>query len=391
MRADTGDYFMANELEWLRVRLEYLFPVLTVLLFASILAVFYVMSDVNIQAVVVEEEGTSGEQASAGVLNALVYIIPAVIGGFVIALLFKYGKKSPLRIFFGMAIFFATTFITWFFFNLILFVMELNTFGTVLIAPYSMQVTTGVSTGYMFYLLVQFSLPLSLFAGVFVAVVISSKRYIVSAKNQALLVLGGLMGAFLAVILPTWTVVFMLVLLSIYDIYSVRHGPIRDIMEYTYGPEPQPAQSIPPPPPPPAAKPATQSGGAMKGTAPAEIKVVSMSTQPRPSGAPDPYSADDDLLSNMTYSSANWDLGIGDLVFYSMLGSHTLMFGTRFISDFGLMAPLGLFGATTIGIILGFMITLRLLKKYPMLPGLPMSIFLGLAGFGLGVGFLYFL
>jgi hypothetical protein len=307
-------------------------------------------------------------------------------------MLFRYVKKSLLRIFFGMAIFFATTFITWFFFNLILFVMELNTYGTVLLAPYSMQVTTSISTGYLFYLLVQFSLPLSLFAGIFVALVISSKRYIVSAKNQALLVLGGLMGAFLAVILPTWTVVFMLVLLSIYDIYSVRHGPIREIMEHTYGPETSPAPPLPPPSPPPQPPPQPlpeQPLPGQQGPAPAEPEVVVVKPVPKTAKAPEQYPVDDDLLSNMTYSSANWDLGIGDLVFYSMLGSHTLMFGSQYMSDFGLLAPLGLFGATTIGIIIGFIITLRLLKKYPMLPGLPMSIFLGLAGFGIGVSFLY--
>ena len=38
------------------------------------------------------------------------------------------------------------------------------------------------------------------------------------------------MGAFLAIILPTWTVLAMLIGLSLYDIYAVKKGPIRDIV-----------------------------------------------------------------------------------------------------------------------------------------------------------------
>ncbi|UCH90238.1 MAG: hypothetical protein JSV49_06270 [Thermoplasmata archaeon] len=411
---------MAERFEWLKIRLEYIIPVVTVLVFASILVYFYYLSNITMKAVIIEEEGTSGQQASAGIVNALIYIIPAIIGGFVIAMLFKYRKKFQLRAFFGSAIFFATTFITFFFFGIVIYVLQLKWYGMILINN-SLSFISVEGPPIIYYPFVGYLIiPLSILIGLMLSFVISSKRFLIYTKNHALLILGGLMGAFLAVILPTWTVVFMLVGLSLYDIYSVRQGPIREIMELTYGPEsaqsgsdkaavPEPAvqtpaAAAPVPPSPTASKVYTPTAAKTQPTQGPIVTRVIPSTQQQTRSQPPPAayqaqsqysddfgSSEDDLLSNMTYGTANWDLGIGDLVFYSMLGSHTLMFGTRYISEFGLMAPISLFLLTTVGIILGFLITLRLLKRNSMLPGLPMSIGLGLIGFAVGVGILYIL
>jgi hypothetical protein len=391
---------MEDTIEWIKIRMEYMLPVITVLLFASLLVFFTYLADVSVKAVVVAEEGGSEQQASAGILNALIYIIPAVIGGFIIALLFKYRKKFTLRAFFGSAIFFATAFISFFFFEIILFVLQLKSYGLIMLSPSSFISTS--SQPYLFYYseVQLFIVPISIAMGLSVAYIISSRRFIIYTKNSALLFLGGLMGAFLAVILPTWTVIFMLVGLSVYDIYSVRRGPIREIMELTYGP----ASENPPPPPKTSstAPPPKTTKGSDTGTndSTGASKPINNSDVPQGSSTPvkvistqqvqrmdDP--GDDDLLSSMTYGTAHWDLGIGDLVFYSMLGSHTLMFGTQFIPEYGLIAPIGLFLITTIGIILGFIITLKLLERNAMLPGLPMSISLGLIAFIIGVGVLY--
>jgi len=390
---------METEIEWLKIRLEYILPVLTVIIFASVLGYFTFLADVTMKAVVVEEEGTGGQQASAGVLNALIYIIPAIIGGFIIALLFKYRKKFTLRAFFGSALFFATTFISFFFFNIVLFVVQLKTYGMFFVSSYTSFFTPGDFKFIYFSGVSNIIIPISLVIGTVIAYIISSKRIIIHTKNYALLFLGGLMGAFLAVILPTWTVVFMLVGLSLYDIYSVRRGPIREIMEMTYGPAPAP--SSPPKtqieynPPAQAAQPVEKvpipavasPEPEVKSVVIQEVPAVAKQKKHHPTQHYDPV--DEDLLTNMTYGTKHWDLGIGDLVFYSMLGSHTLIFGTQFISEFGIIAPVALFVATTIGIILGFIITLKLLSRNAMLPGLPMSIFLGLGGFGLVLAILY--
>jgi hypothetical protein len=336
----------------------------------------------------------------------MIYIIPAIIGGFVIALLFKYRKKFTLQAFFGTAIFFATAFISYFFFEVIIYVLQLKSFGMIL--GESAQSLNALSQPYtVYYPVVRYIIiPISLAIAVAISFVISSRRFLIYSKNYALLFLGGLMGAFLAVILPTWTVVFMLVGLSVYDIYSVRHGPIREIMELTYGP----ADTPPPAGSKTAKKPIKKSkkvkkklkksgsaigpdaGNAQTLPEPKIISKIDETGMPaRPAVSYSAGQNDDDLLSNMTYGTKHWDLGIGDLVFYSMLGSHSLMFGTQYISKFGFIAPIALFIATTIGIIMGFMITLRLLKRNAMLPGLPMSIFLGLIGFGVCVSIFHFI
>lgn len=101
----------------------------------------------------------------------------------------------------------------------------------------------------------------------------------------------------------------------------------------------------------------------------------------------DDFDDSDSILTSMTYSSRDWDIGIGDLVFYSLLASQPLT--PYFISNHGayLMDMYGnwifwiisLFAI--IGILIGFTITIKLLERNSMLPGLPLSIALGLAGF----------
>jgi hypothetical protein len=188
------------------------------------------------------------------------------------------------------------------------------------------------------------------------------------------------MGAFLAVILPTWTVLFMLIGLSLYDIYSVKRGPIRDIVESSIMEETnsefrraEAETKIP--------QEGTQDEGIVEEPKPRAAehqKTMSTNTSPP-------------IIVLMTYSSANWDLGIGDLVFYSMLTSHALHFGASgfYLNAFGLIAPWLTFLGATLGIILGFLLTVKLLARHPMLPGLPVAIGLGLAGFGLTVGLMY--
>ncbi len=72
----------------------------------------------------------------------------------------------------------------------------------------------------------------------------------------------------------------------------------------------------------------------------------------------------------MTYSSSEEiEIGLGDLVFYSMLTAHTSI-----ISSFSLISLV----MVSAGILAGLMITLKMLERRKMLPGLPISIALGL-------------
>jgi predicted ABC-type sugar transport system permease subunit len=75
-------------------------PVLVVIALASLLVYCTYLVNFTVTAAVVSEEGGGTEAASAGLVNALMFVIPAIIGGFGIALLFKYRSLSFLQIIF---------------------------------------------------------------------------------------------------------------------------------------------------------------------------------------------------------------------------------------------------------------------------------------------------
>ena len=81
-----------------------------------------------------------------------------------------------------------------------------------------------------------------------------------------------------------------------------------------------------------------------------------------------------DQLKGLSFSFKDIQMGLGDLVFYSMLCAVMLL-----NSDFGGMLP---YVGSWVGVIFGSFLTFRILEKKGIFPGLPLPIFLGL-GFGL--------
>jgi presenilin-like A22 family membrane protease len=143
-------------------------------------------------------------------------------------------------------------------------------------------------------------------------------------RNLATIIIGALIGAFLGPNIPTWTILLLLVALAVYDIYAVKQGPIKEMVE------------------------TLEEAGEEEGE-----------------GADIPM---------LTYATKDWEIGIGDLAFYSAFTDHVLIY-------FGLIGG----SLVSVGIIIGALATLRLLERYRMLPGLPLSIFIGV-----GCLFLYF-
>jgi len=71
------------------------------------------------------------------------------------------------------------------------------------------------------------------------------------------------------------------------------------------------------------------------------------------------------------YDTSSLEIGIGDLAFYGLLTSSVLLFTNNIIIT----------ALTTIAIVIGTGITISRLKKNKILPGLPISIFLGIGAF----------
>ncbi len=120
--------------------------------------------------------------------------------------------------------------------------------------------------------------------------------------------LGGALGAFLGASIPTLSAVLILSALAVYDTLAVFWGPLGKI--------------------------------AVDGL---------------------------DQLPGLSFSFRQMQMGLGDVVFYSMLSSHVFV-------NRGFVACI----ASVIGILLGCLAGFKALEKKPVLPGLPLPIFLGL-------------
>jgi presenilin-like A22 family membrane protease len=130
------------------------------------------------------------------------------------------------------------------------------------------------------------------------------------ARNVAVVCLGGALGVFFGASIPLLSALLILAFLAVYDVIAVYRGPVGKI---------------------------AQSGL--------------------------------DQLQGLSYSFKDVQMGLGDLVFYSML-SGTMLFKLGWIPCI----------ISIVGILAGSFITLVLLEKKGIFPGLPFPILLGIIG-----------
>ena len=138
-------------------------------------------------------------------------------------------------------------------------------------------------------------------------------------RNVAVIGLGGALGVFFGYSIPLYSAVLILAFLAVYDVFAVYRGPVGKI---------------------------AQSGL--------------------------------DQLSGLSFSFKDIQMGLGDLVFYSMLT------GAMFFSFPNSILPVAM---SVVGILAGSIVTFFMLEKKGIFPGLPFPIMLGLA-LGLATGFL---
>jgi presenilin-like A22 family membrane protease len=139
-----------------------------------------------------------------------------------------------------------------------------------------------------------------------------------NARNVAVVALGGALGIFFGFSIPLYSAVIILAFLAVYDVIAVYKGPVGKIAA---------------------------------------------------SGL--------DQLQGLSFTFKDIQMGLGDLVFYSM------MMGVIFFSFLPNLLPTLM---TIFGILAGSIITFFALEKKGIFPGLPFPILLGLA-FGLVTGF----
>ncbi|MGA3291355.1 MAG: presenilin family intramembrane aspartyl protease [Candidatus Bathyarchaeia archaeon] len=133
-------------------------------------------------------------------------------------------------------------------------------------------------------------------------------------RNIAVVGIGGALGIFFGFSIPLWSAVLILAFLAVYDVFAVYRGPVGKI---------------------------AQSSGGM------------------------------DQLQGLSFAFKDIEMGLGDLVFYSMLT------GAMFFSFLPSILPCLV---SIVGIMAGSIITFFMLEKKGIFPGLPFPIMLGLAG-----------
>ncbi len=314
-------------------------PVVSVIVLAGLLSLFATLSETQVEASIftTEEDASAGATAGIGIANTLLFILPAIIGSFGIVAIIKMGKRRMLKNIFRGALTLAIGIIIAFFlfklnealYQRVWYVYSIN-------KPIEMELYTIpdlYSGGNLLMLLIT-----GLLFGYTASSIILSRGFFRKERNYSLIVISALMGAFMAVILPTWTVIFLLLALAIWDIYAVFKGPIKDMVEMD-----------------------------LQGNLMARFDPLGDDSEEFP-------------FEHLTYDAGLWQLGIGDLVFYSVLGAHSLYYSTIYIPDHGLWMLPFFFIPVLIAILIGFAYTIYRLTREDgagILPGLPIPMFLG--------------
>jgi presenilin-like A22 family membrane protease len=130
------------------------------------------------------------------------------------------------------------------------------------------------------------------------------------ARNTAVICVGGALGVFFGASIPFLSAVLILAFLAVYDVFAVYYGPVGKIAD---------------------------------------------------SGL--------DQLRGLSYSFKEFQMGLGDLVFYSMLSGSMLF-------SFGIFSYI----VSLTGILAGSYLTFIMLEKKGIFPGLPFPILLGIVG-----------
>ncbi len=289
----------------------YPLPIIIVVAIAGILAYLtYFVAGVQVEGGYVSE---SEYGATGGLINGLIFVAMAAISSFVIVFLIKKGGIGILKYIFGFNFGILIFFLTLFFGQILLFLVFFSLPDTELVITsfyisfYALLFGTGAFTVFMIY---KYLTTESFFT-----------------KNFIVMYIAILVGAMLGVIMPLWTTLAMLIGFSLWDIYAVKakSGPIKNMIDLT-----------------------SQMNNDEDYTE-EQIKEKLESGE-------------------IAYDTTKLEIGIGDLVFYSMLSSSALILTGNII----------IMILTAIAIIIGTGITIQGLKRNKILPGLPISIFLGI-------------
>ncbi|MHA2333410.1 MAG: hypothetical protein ACXAEU_15415 [Candidatus Hodarchaeales archaeon] len=341
--------------------LYFTLPITITIVLASILSLFtlYVYYPSKDPGEIDNIAPVQGEGVDAGLINAIIFISLAFIGGILLLYLLRKGQLSLVEKFFAIVMGYSAFVFTIFF----LFPVYWVLIGQFL--PESlMWFNMGLVNNYLALALVP-----ALLSGTLVLCVLMIERFKSRNVHNILMVyLGSQLGALFGIHMPTLTVLLVLLGLSLYDVYAVFWGPLKAIFQ----PSSKKSQEI---------NPAYNDYQEDKRTS------VETYTGQRKDRLNINHTKQEEnnvratlkarVISLPVFQTNRISIGLGDFVFFSMLVSHAVMIGY-----FNAITSPFLLSFT--GIVIGTYITFRILEKKDILPALPIPIFLGLIGFVAG-------
>ena len=289
----------------------YPIPIIIAIICAGFLAyATYVLAEVQVEGGYISEEEYG---LTAGLINGLIFVLIAAISSFIIIFLVKKFGIGVLKFVFGFSFGFLGFILTYFFAEIITYLIFYNLPNTEIV--------------FIYYIIVSYIILFG--SGAFIIFMLykyfTTKSYL--TKNFFVLYVSFLVGAMFGVIMPLWTTLAILIGFSIWDIFAVKakSGPIKQMIDI-----------------------------ASQNNTDEELSEEELAKKIESGEA--------------IYDTSKLEIGIGDLAFYSMLTSAALI----------ITGSLIVMILTAIAIMIGTGITIQGLKKNKILPGLPISIFLGI-------------
>jgi len=253
------------------------------------------------------------------VLNGVIFTVIAAISAFTIVFLMRKLGVGVLKYIFGLSFAFVSFFITLMFLDVIIYLIFVQ-----------FPETTGLLK--LYFLFTNIYIPVLTGISVFLLIYNYFTSKSIKTKNFIVLYISLLVSASMSIILPFWSTLAILIGISMWDIFGVlyKRGPIKAMIDI-------------------------------------------ISDNDREDG-PSETEVDKKIKSGESvYDTSKLEIGIGDLAFYSLLTSSVLLFTNNIIIVI----------LTTIAILVGTGITISGLKRNRILPGLPISIFMGIGTFAI--------
>jgi hypothetical protein len=253
------------------------------------------------------------------VLNGVIFTVIAAISAFTIIFLMRKLGVGVLKYIFGLSFAFVSFFITLMFLDVIIYLIFVQ-----------FPETTALLK--LYFLFTNIYIPVLTGISVFLLIYNYFTSKSVKTKNFIVLYISLLVSASMSIALPFWSTLAILIGISLWDIFAVlyKRGPIK-----------------------------------------AMIDIISDNDD---KGGPSEAEVDEKIKSGESvYDTSKLEIGIGDLAFYSLLTSSVLLFTNNIIIVI----------LTAVAILVGTGITISGLKRNRILPGLPISIFMGIGTFAI--------